>query len=260
VLRLLPPRLRASLWSRCYHPTGEHFHGLFASALLHFAPNVRMQLVPGDVISDSIAFTGLYDLSFSRHVSAVARKGGVLIDVGANLGYFSLLWAAARPDNHVVAFEPSPRNIELLKANVFRNGFADRIDIRTQAVGSASGEMEFDTGPEEQTGWGGLSLKKTQQSIRVPVVRLDEALTETDEIAMLKIDIEGADTWAILGAERLLRERRIKNIWWEQNTQRMRQLEIPAAKSVEFLKGLGYEPTPNGHLDANTINWFATLR
>ena len=130
----------------------------FRSSCFDYRARVQMKLVPGDLISDSIAFLGLYDLSLTRLLCRLAREGGHLVDVGANLGYFSLLWAEANACNTVTAFEASPRNQELLRHNVGQNGFSARIQVRAEAVGRGNGEMEFDLGPEDQTGWGGLVL------------------------------------------------------------------------------------------------------
>lgn len=80
-----------------------------------------MELVPGDHISDIIAFTGVYEMSLTKRVVDLARQGGVLVDVGANLGYFPLLWAALNRENKCFAFEASPRNIPLLNRNISRN-------------------------------------------------------------------------------------------------------------------------------------------
>jgi FkbM family methyltransferase len=232
---------------------------LFNEAPLDFAPSVRMRLLPGDVISDSIAFTGIYDLPLTRTLLGLAREGGRLVDVGANLGYFSLLWAAAREGNSVVAFEASPRNVALLRHNVETNHLARRIEVRAQAVGKASGEMDFDLGPEEQTGWGGLKLTSSERTQKVQVVRLDDVLGD-EPIDLLKIDIEGADTWALMGAERLLRERRIKHLWWEQNKPRMRELNINETEAARFIKSVGYQPMPQGDPRGESVNWHATWR
>ena len=61
-----------------------------------------MELVPGDWISDCIAFTGVYEPELSRGIAAKARRGGTFIDIGANLGYFSLVWAAGNTGNQTI--------------------------------------------------------------------------------------------------------------------------------------------------------------
>lgn len=109
------------------------------------------------------------------------------------------------------------------------------------AAGRESGLMEFHQGPENQTGWGGVALSRNPKStVPVPVVRLDESLASERFVDVLKIDIEGADTWAILGAEALLRGKRIGRIFYEENKTRMRELGIPQGEAETFLHSLGY--------------------
>jgi hypothetical protein len=117
LLRALPKRLGVAVWSRTYRRAGG-WSSLYETATLAFAPEVRMQLIPGDIISDCIAFTGIWELPLSRDLIRIAQRGGVMVDVGANLGYFSLLWAAAATDNRCFSFEASPRNDEILRRNV----------------------------------------------------------------------------------------------------------------------------------------------
>jgi FkbM family methyltransferase len=213
-----------------------------------------MELIPGDVISDSIAFTGVYELPLSRRLFRLARRGGTLIEVGANLGYFTLLWAAANPANRVFAFEAAPRNVELLTRNVARNGFDPRVRVFPQAAGREAGALAFDPGPAGQTGWGGFAA---DGPVTVDVVRVDQAAEYPPEIAVLKVDVEGADAWALRGCERLLRERRVRQIWFEQNKPRMRALGIPADEAQRFLRSVGYDPRPRSDPRRELVEWSA---
>jgi FkbM family methyltransferase len=257
-LRMLPPIVRQSVWCRFYRPTHARFLSLFDAAPLHFGPTVKMKLVPNDVISDSVALTGIYDLHFTKWLVKIARKeGGTLVDVGANLGYFSLLWCAQHPNNRAVAFEASPRNTALLHYNARSNALEDRIAVRDQAVGMRRGVMQFDLGPAEQTGWGGFAAEAAAGTIAVNVISLDEAVSSLSEITLLKIDIEGADSWALRGAERILQEGRVRHVWWEENKPRMRELGIPVGEAQAFMQRVGYEPIPQGDPTAEVVNWYA---
>jgi len=256
LLRVVPDRLKLSLFARHYRARRRKWLHLYENAPLRYAPAVSMcGLLPGDVISDSIALTGLYELEATRRTQELAARGGLMVDVGANLGYFSLLWAAARPDNRVMAFEASPRNVPLLRRNVERNGFGSRVEIAAVAVGKAPGKLGFSLGPQEQTGWGGVTMDPSDTNVTVDVVRLDDIVNSLPEIALLKIDIEGADTWALLGCERLLRARRVKEIWFEANKPRMRSLGIEPDAAIEFLSSVNYVTRPITPLTGDQVEW-----
>ena len=85
------------------------------------------------------------------------------------------------------------------------------------------------------------------------MVRLDEELPDID-IDVLKIDVEGADTWVLFGCEQLLREKRIRTIFFEQNIGRMEVLGITANEAVDFLQSLDYVCVPFG---AGESEWIA---
>jgi FkbM family methyltransferase len=259
-MRLLPPRLRLSMWARYYRQRRQTYAGLYEDACLEYAPGVRMRLQPGDVISDAIAFTGIYELALTRRVIELASRGGLLVEVGANLGYFSLLWGASSPRNSVIAIEASPRNIALLQSNVARNGLDARIRVLGIAAGAQPGRMTFDPGPADQTGWGGLSAAATPGSLSVDVVRLDDVIAPGDTVALLKIDAEGADTWILEGCSGLLARRAIGEIWFEQNRPRMRALGIPPERADARLRELGYEAHPEGDPAAEVVEWRALPR
>lgn len=254
LFRFLPRFLKQSLYYRRYHHRHDAWPDLFKVAPLDMCGQVSMyDLIPGDVISGNIAFTGFYEWDLSRRIVEHARRGALLVDVGANMGYFSLLWAGTSPSGRVVAIEASPRNIELLRNNVKRNRLEERVTVVPKAAGDRAGSITFDAGPADQTGWGGISRDVSANTITVPMVRLDEELRDAD-IDVLKIDVEGADTLVLRGCEGLLRERRIRTIYFEQNRQRMEQLGIPPDDAVRFLRGVGYECRPLG---ADAMEWTA---
>ena len=216
-----------------------------------------MQLLPGDLISDSIAFTGIYELALSRRLCELAGKGGTLVDVGANMGYFSLLWAAARADNRCVAFEASPSNIRMLRGNIERNRLDGRVRIIPCAAGASRGSLPFDVGSAEQTGWGGFSSGKTEGSITVDVVRVDEIVEPGEPIALLKIDTEGADSQVLTGCDRLFRTRAVREVWYEQNKPRMKALGIPVDAALTYLQSVGYPASPRCDPESDVVEWRA---
>jgi FkbM family methyltransferase len=245
-LRLCPVGLRTALYYRFYRTRRGRWEDLYARAPLHFAPGMVMRLRPTDEGHSEIAFTGLYELALSRALLTHARtaEAGLMVDVGGNYGYFALLWAAASRQHRVIAFEASPRNHAALHENVRLNGLEQQIDVRDLALGQAAGELAFSLGGDEQTGWGSFAVAGAVQEVRVPVVTLDSQLPPDATVEALKIDVEGADTWVLYGARRLLEEKRVKHIYFEQNKDRMASLGIEQRAPLEFLAGLGYKVAP----------------
>lgn len=257
IFKCLPYRLQKSLFYRVFYPVKNKWYGLFEAAPLKEAPNVKMKLLPSDFIHGLLAFTGVYERPLSKHLAKIALAGGTFVDVGANFGYFSLIWAAANPTNIAMAFEASPRNAKLLQDNVHRNNLSENIKVYPFALGHSTGEFEFDPGPDGITGWGGLKLANSASSFRVPVKRLDDVLDSNVTVDFMKVDTEGADTWVLMGSEKLLKEKRIKEIIFEQNMPRLQQLNIANDDAINFLKSVGYDAIPLSDPSKEVVEWRA---
>ena len=211
---------------------------------LAFAPGMVMRLQPGDIGHASIRVNGFYELSLSRYITKLAKPGGMMVDAGANYGYFSLLWLAQNNKNQCVAFEAAPDNLPPLTANIARNNLSGRITLVANALSNQDGVVPFTLeNASGQTGWGGIARPGDSQTINVPAVTLDHYWSENFRelnIDVLKIDVEGADTLVLLGARQLLAEHRIRHIFFEVNRPRMERLQIPEHQARELLAACGY--------------------
>jgi FkbM family methyltransferase len=210
---------------------------------LAFDKNLRLDLSGNDVAHRSIIFNGFYELELSKAISKLGREGGVMVDVGANYGYFSCLWASKNSANKVFAFEASPLNVGPLKNNIRKNALDDRVTVLPTALGKEKGTFKFTLGNEEkQTGWGGLSIDPLADTVEVEVDTLDSFAADNgiSQIDVLKIDTEGADTWVLYGCKELLKTKSVRNIFFECNVPRMKLLDISEGEAQEFLEDLGY--------------------
>jgi len=131
------------------------------------------------------------------------------VDVGANIGYFSLLAAVCvGPRGKVVAFEPSTRNCALHQLSANANGFG-QIEIQPFAVAESSRLMIYD--PQASNGIvsdfeGDPKVLASRQVVRA--VTLDDALRSADRIDAIKLDIEGAEWRALKGGQAVLARHR----------------------------------------------------
>ena len=157
-MRLAPSAAKPSLFFRFFHRNRDQFSELYRDAELDYSGGARLfDLIPGDVISDQIAFNGFYELALTRRLARMAERGGLFVDVGANVGYFSILWVSLNAGSRAVCFEASPRNVDMLRSNIRRNGLGARISLIAKAAGKERGTTAFSIGPPGQTGWGGIA-------------------------------------------------------------------------------------------------------
>ncbi len=153
--------------------------------------------------------------TYERHVVAVMRarltEGMVAFDVGANAGYFSLVMArlvSAR--GRVVAFEPDPKNVKALRANIAANCLSN-VTCVAKAVSDTSGPVSFATFDYSLVGQ--IATEHTPDDaavLEVDGVTLDDYVYENGCAPphFIKIDVEGAEHKVLYGASRVLKQAR----------------------------------------------------
>lgn len=141
-------------------------------------------------------------MAFEREIS----PGSVVYDIGANVGYFSLLAAVlAGREGKVYAFEPLPRNVHYLRQHVALNHLENTIEVIDAAVSDREGEAHFDFGAS--TAMGHLA---DSGDLSVQMVCLDRML-EKGELRppdYMKVDVEGAEYSVLVGAHHILENHR----------------------------------------------------
>jgi FkbM family methyltransferase len=163
------------------------------------------------------------------------RPGDLFIDGGANVGIYSILASALGA--HVVAVEPAKDVIPLLEENIQLNNA--NVEIVQAALGDAPGMANFTVGLDQEN-----KLDPAGET-PVQVITLDDVIGDRC-IAGMKLDLEGAELGALLGATNALREKRIALIQLEWNTL------VDRTPVAEILRSHGYglyEPTPEGMLE-----------
>ena len=162
----------------------------------------RLPCHPGSRLASAAVYFGTWpDYWEMRFVRDYLRAGDRFVDVGANIGLYSLLAASVvGPGGRVVAFEPGREPAARLHETLVLNRFGN-IELVRSAVGEQPGDLVFDAGDEDATAH--VSEKTGSPGERVPVVRLDEVLDDRP-YAMAKFDIEGYEPFALRGMRRLL--------------------------------------------------------
>jgi FkbM family methyltransferase len=152
---------------------------------------------------------GAYEPDVSAVIRRTLRPGMSVIDIGANIGYFTMLAASVvGRAGRVLAVEPNPRNARLLEASRRANGF-DHVTLCQAAAGREIGLLVLNTtysnGTTTQVD-GDLSLLLASETVAsLPV---DSLLDPSVAVDFIKIDVEGAEYTALLGCSRILRTHR----------------------------------------------------
>jgi FkbM family methyltransferase len=151
---------------------------------------------------------GVTDPLEQELLARTVSEGTVFYDIGANVGFFTLL-AARRvgPSGHVVAFEPLPENIATLRRNLALNGF-EHVTVVPAAVGRAERTATLELG--EQPMWGRIVEEPSGPGVEVDVLVIDNLVAAGAILSpdYVKVDVEGDEVGVLEGMRATLERRR----------------------------------------------------
>ncbi len=210
---------------------------------IHYVPDVhgsKMHLRAIDVVSLSIALTGAWEPFETKLVTKVVRRGNVAVDVGAHIGYYTLLLSRLVGETgQVYAFEPDSSAFSILEKNVQVNGYRNIVLYR-KAVAAEAGRALLDgwvlRNPEQA---GKTSGNKACQEVEA--VRLDDYLERIGErIDFLKLDIEGQEYNALQGARKIIESNPDVIVLSEFHPDRLSEYGVKPKAYIDFLMEKGF--------------------
>jgi FkbM family methyltransferase len=216
-------------------------HGsLMGKAIVTTHFGFKMELYLHDWVDQHIYATGNYEDMTAMTISALLNPGDTCIDVGANIGFFSLLMAkCVGVDGSVLAFEPSPQTRGKLLYNIKLNQVT-HVTVREEAVANVDGESLFFGGSEDHSGIANLRpLQLSNTSYEVRTCKLTSCIPETMKPQLIKIDIEGAEHLALQGMRELLQAQH-PDIIIEMSDHFLREMKSSSAEVYAFLMQFGY--------------------
>ncbi len=177
---------------------------------------------------------GFYEPITRMVMEELLRPGDTFLDVGANVGFFSIVLPLAKPGIRVIAFEPNPKNFQMLKKNALVNNLT-QVTCEPLALSDADGTAPLYLSDSDMS----ASLRKgfelhAHKPVAVNTVRLDSYLA-THKVTgplLIKVDVEGHEEAFFRGAQETLAARKPDVI--------MEVVLHYAPESFEFLQRLGY--------------------
>ncbi len=219
--------------------------------------SVRVQDGPGKGLLltlnprwEAALWQGSYESSVQATLLSLLGPGKLLYDVGGGIGFYSLL--AARSGARALVFEPDHYNAKCIQRNAEVNGLVSKIQIMETAAFSNTGSLPIEPALQHR-GHGNAHVVTGQTASSslpvVPCTRLDDFIRDHPVPDVVKIDVEGAESEVLKGAERLFADFRphlicevhdISNAqligqWLKKMGYSLRWLEAPASFPVQLI-------------------------
>jgi FkbM family methyltransferase len=188
-----------------------------------------------------IYFHCYYDFNSMKFMEHYLRAGDRFIDIGANIGVYTLFAASIIGKNgHIYAFEPFPTTFERLKQNIKRNNLS-QVNLYPYATGRYSEIVNFTTGFDTRNFVVSNELISNHKSniIKINCKPINLILSNNDYYDLAKIDVEGYELQTLQGANKLLEKHNPPVILIEINGLQERYNK--EQQLVDFLNSKGYK-------------------
>lgn len=191
---------------------------------IHFEGGRVVEFGYGEELAKQILQYGEFEKFEGRVLCTMPTSGGVVFDVGANVGLVTTRLALARPDVNVVAVEPMPANLSRLHKNVL--GLSN-VAVYACALDDQNGQALMSL-----NGDGALASLHEEGSLLVEVRRLDDIWDELGrpKVPLVKVDVEGHEAGVLRGAAALLTAERpavLIEAWTDRDIATLDELLLP---------------------------------
>jgi FkbM family methyltransferase len=185
---------------------------------------------------------GIYEPFETTLVASEVREGDVVLDVGANIGYFTLIFArVVGPRGRVLAFEPDPANFAILERNITLNDYHNVTAIPL-ALSDTAGPVALYMSEFNRAHHRIVASTDAIGTIAVDSTTLDQYLESYDgAVDFIKIDVEGAEAMALRGMRGVIRRTQPHSILIEFTPSALAEAGDDPASLLNELTGAGYE-------------------
>lgn len=177
--------------------------------MMKWLNGLHMRIYPSNEVYRSLFVRGVYDPNLLVAVTSLLKEGDVLVDVGANMGMFSLLAAKhVGEQGRVLAVEPSSRDFERLVENVKLNNLEHIITTTRCSISDKAGKVQIAIAAEERSGLNTIGREFSSKGVeKISIEDVDSqtidqlVLSENlHRLDVLKLDVEGSEVLALKGA------------------------------------------------------------
>jgi FkbM family methyltransferase len=186
-------------------------------------------------------YVGGYELEETALMRAFVKRGMTVVDIGANVGYYTALAAKLVGDKgRVLSFEPSAPAFAKLRGMV--DSRCSQVTLFNVALGAREDSLTLYLPPDEEHNLNPsmYEYRTGMVPVTVPVTTLDSVLDGIERVDFLKIDVEGYEPLVLRGGIQSLQRGRIRNILYESNPRMLALANTSPQELYEQLLGMGY--------------------
>jgi FkbM family methyltransferase len=201
------------------------------------------------MVAPWLVLDGLWESHVTEWLQRTLGPGQVFVDVGANIGYFTLLGAVlVGPEGRCVAVEAHPRLAELLQRNVIINGCHGHTTTWQRAAWSETTDLKLhmrqnfaSNSSVGSVGSDALArLGDTEEIVEVRAVALDELLADIPHVDLIKVDVEGAEVHVFTGLARTLDANPAITVMFEWSPAQIADVGDDPGALVDLLASHGF--------------------
>jgi FkbM family methyltransferase len=196
------------------------------------------------VITPSLFLNGTYEPFETKIFMNLIKENDILLDIGANIGYYSIIAASIIKKGKIYAFEPEPHNYDLLTRNIKINGYNNIIPVQ-KVVSNFNGKVKMYI-DNKNTGSHSLSQENVanlKNYLEVNSIKLDDYLEGINQrkVDIIKMDVQGAESQVIDGLTKTLHHNTSIKIIMEFWPKGLINMEINPIKFLQKIKTLGFK-------------------
>jgi len=201
-----------------------------------------MLVTPSEHIQQQLFWYGYYEKPVSHLLEKLTKADSIILDIGAHIGYFTLVAAKIAKKGTVYAFEPVTKVFQRLQKNIEENNLSNVIPIHA-AVGQLANDAVIYISREDNVGMSSLRPPENFSGFTqpIPVMCVDEWIKETgiDNVGVIKLDVEGSELFALQGMKQTLINLKPVVIV-EINAATLSYFDLRPGDVVDFVLDLGY--------------------
>lgn len=200
--------------------------------------DIKCICYPESSYSGMVVYNNLPEYPEMLFLGKMLKPQSIFLDVGANIGVFTLMAASKIKKGRIYSFEPIPKVLDTLYQNISINQIQDKVKVFKKVVSDKNGIEKFII--QETSEYSHIS-KSISKGTSIPSVKLDDFCKgeKINFIDMIKIDVEGAELKVLKGLEEFLRKGRVKILIVEISTN-CQLYGYTQQQVIDYLREIGY--------------------